>query len=179
MVAKCPKVYAWRTFVAFVNKSFGHRLVGQSHPLLDSIALSLFTGKLQSRDIKGNPVCAPFGLKGLREAWLLPAEVNRLPIMRRWLISWDPEASEVSATRKLTLAQKVKKFGWKNAMHYEANEIWREIAIAGGKPSIAEISRELHRRAAKSTIVTDGGVIPSAGYIKNHIISARFWSPPK
>jgi len=87
------KVYEWKFFDSFVRAVLDLGLEG-SHPVLDAVAEDLFTGALQRRDNMGNPVEACRLPSDLSKSFLLPSEVNALPIMSKWRLSWDPESED-------------------------------------------------------------------------------------
>ena len=92
-------VYSWKVFDSFVRKEWDQSSETESHPVLDEVARDLHTGALQSRDMQGRPV-QPWRLPThLAKCYLLPAEVNARPIMKRWLLTWNPELKEPTSPR--------------------------------------------------------------------------------
>ena len=123
-------VYPWGTFDSFARTACKHKPKpkGGSHHVLDVVASDLRTGDLQRRDKRGHPI-EPWRLPShLAKSYLLPVEVNARPIMKRWLLTWNPEQKK---PRQLTPQQEVKKFGWKGALQLEAARI-RASYKAGG-----------------------------------------------
>lgn len=81
-------VYSWGDFVTFIHESYEIEPDIGSHPILDQVATDLLSGKLQRRNSKGHPIAPWQSTDELRESYLMPAEVDELPIMKSWRLSW-------------------------------------------------------------------------------------------
>ena len=165
-------VYSWKVFDSFVRTACNHKPKPKwgSHHVLDVVASDLRTGDLQRRDKRGHPI-EPWLLPShLAKCYLLPAEVNARPIMKRWLLTWNPEQEK---PRQLTPQQEVKKFGWKGALQLEAARIRASYKAGGGRVIGTYLATLVHAYAVKNNITTDGVLIPSGAYIRSHVTSKK------
>jgi hypothetical protein len=82
------EVYSWGDFVRFIHEICEIEPDIGSHPILDQVAADLHFGKLQRRNSKGHPITPWQSTDELRQSYLIPAEVDELPIMKSWRLSW-------------------------------------------------------------------------------------------
>ena len=162
-------VYSWKVFDSFIRKACNHKPKPKwgSHHVLDVVASDLRTGDLQRRDKRGHPIEPWLLISDVAKSYLLPVEVNARPIMKRWLLTWNPEQEK---PRQLTPQQEVKKFGWKGALQEEEKRIRATKKSGGVKVYKTQLASHLYRYALSNKITTSGGVNPSSEYIRNHVL---------
>lgn len=157
-------VYPWEVFDSFVRKEWDHSSETESHPVLDEVARDLHTGALQSRDMQGRPVQSWQHPAELAKSYLLPSEVNARPVMKRWLMEWNPEQKS-----GLTPQEEVDKFGWLGALKLEEKR-HRALLKAGGiRFHNTQRAEYLRTYAVKHKIRNSRGEIPSVGSIRNGV----------
>ena len=76
------------------------------------------------------------------------------------------------------VAQLIQNHGWKATLQMEANWRWKEQKSLGVKPVLTRIAEQVHQLALKHQIRGNNGTIPTAGYIRSHVISRKAWTPP-
>ena len=159
-------VYLWEVFDSFVRREWDHSSETESHPVLDGVARDLHSGALQSRDMQGRPV-KPWRLPShLSKCYLLPAEVNARPVMKKWLMEWNPEQES-----GLTPQEEVDKFGWLGALKLEEKR-HRALLKAGGiRFHNTQRAEYLRAYALKHKIPTSRGEVPSVGTIRNALFN--------
>ena len=174
------EVYRWRDFDSFVRKTLKLKSKTSSNEVLDTVAKDLISGKLRARNRLGHPLKLSPGPTQLALCYLSPAEVDGLPIMTEWGLCWDTFIKNKATSKKpASIKRQLKSIGWKATLQAEATRVWNDIKKLGGKPSLNTIAKQLHKFAADNSIRTDRGVVPSVGYIGNHVISRQHWTIPK
>ncbi len=164
------KVYPWGDFDSFVRKACVHKSKTESHPVLDAVASDLHTGDLQRRDKLGHPT-QPWQLPTeVAKSYLFPEEVNARPIMKTWLLTWNPAQKQ---PKKQTPRAEVKAYGWKGALQAEGGRIRAKYKSKGLEIPNTRLSNLLHAYAVKHGIKTDMGRVPGAEYIRNHVIPKK------
>ncbi len=164
------KVYPWKVFNSFVRKAYKHKSKTDSHPVLDAVASDLHTGDLQRRDKLGHPT-QPWQLPTeVAKSYLFPEEVNARPIMKAWLLTWDPAQEP---PKKLTPKQEVDELGWKGALQLEEKRIRERFRVDAINISNTELAARLRKYAVKYGIHTNTGRVPEASYIRTHVISKK------
>lgn len=162
-------VYSWEVFDTFVRKACKHKSKN-SHPVLDAVAMDLYTGVLQRRNKLGHPIDSCRLPSELGKSFLLMDEVNARPIMKQWLLVWTPVQRQ---PRKPTALQEVKKYGWKMALQLEAQRIQDSYKAGGGRVIGTLLAIRVHAYAVKNSITSDGKKIPSSEYIRSHVVSKK------
>ena len=171
------KVFEWKFFDSFVRAVLDLGPKG-SHPVLDAVAEDLFTGALQRRDSMGNPV-EPCRLPSdLSKSFLLPSEVNALPIMSKWRLSWDPESEDElipnqPTHRGLTPQEEFEEYGWKGALQLEEKRLRAKHKDAEVDLTNARLAKLVGDYAAKYKIVAERGKAPDPEYIRTHVLSKK------
>jgi len=97
---------------------------------------------------------------------------RRLPMGNRWCLVDDgvpgePMADDVSRPEH-----------WKMRVQVEATAEWKRIREMNCNPTRASIRPHLLRRCKENDVFTKGGINPSDGYLRTHVLSARHWNPP-
>lgn len=171
------KVYEWKFFDSFVKAVLDLGLEG-SHPMLDAVAEDLFTGALQRRDNMGNPV-EPCRLPSdLSKSFLLPSEVNALPIMSKWRLSWDPESEDElipnqPTHRGLTPQEEFEEYGWKGALQLEEGRLRAKYKDANLKLPNVQLAKLLGAYAKKYNIVAGREKVPDSEYIRVQVLTKK------
>ena len=158
------QVYPWGTFDSFVRKECGHSSETESHPVIDEVARDLHTGALQSRDMQGRPVQPWQHPAELAKSYLLPSEVNARPVMKRWLMEWNPEQKS-----GLTPQEEVDKFGWLGALKLEEKRHRALLKAEGISFHTTQRAEHLRVYAVKHKILNRRGEIPAVGSIRNGV----------
>lgn len=162
------RAQSWRTFTSFIKQACNFEPNQNSNAVLDELAKDLYTGVLQRRNELGHPIEPWERPSDLAESYLFVDEVNARPVMVKWRLVWSPEPERPET---LTPSQEVEQFGWKGALQLEEKRI-RALFTAGGiKIANTTLSERLQGYAKTHDIRTVGGVVPSANYIRNWVIS--------
>lgn len=169
-------VYKWADFSSFVMQKTNWGADDRCPAILDCVARDLLLGRLVRYDLHGIPADPPKTAGAVSRSFLDPIAVNRLPVMKQWRLRWLPGATSGHAL--LTPAQRREQFGWKATLHQEAVRYWLGLKAVGGTPTLVGAASELHRFATRYGIKTDHGRIPSAIYIRTHVISRKHWQVP-
>ena len=177
MQGSIQTVFSWRAFATFVHKQTRYKAQQTAHPVLDAVARELFTGSLMRRNRKGYPIKPWSEPSDLRRSYLDPVEVNQLTIMKQWRLVWTP-APLTKRPKTPTVAQELERHGWKAILQIEATRIWQEQKSFGVKPVLTRISDQVHKFALMHKIQGDHGRVPTAGYIRSHVISRKAWTRP-
>jgi len=177
MQGSLQTVFSWKAFATFVYKQTGYKAPQTAHPVLDAVARELLTGSLMRRNRKGHPTKPWSGPLDLRRSFFDPVEVNQLTIMKQWRLVWTP-APLTKRPKTPTVAQQLKRLGWKATLQIEATRIWQEQKSLGVKPVLSRIAEQLYQFALKHQIQGDRGRVPTAEYIRNHVISPKAWTRP-
>jgi hypothetical protein len=171
------KVYEWKFFDSFVRAVLDLGPKG-SHPVLDAVAEDLFTGALQRRDSMGNPV-EPCRLPSdLSKSFLLPSEVNALPIMSKWRLSWGPESEDElipnqPTHRGLTPQEEFEEYGWKGALQLEEGRLRAKFKDANLKLPNVQLAKLLGAYAKKYNIVAGREKVPDSEYIRVQVLTKK------
>jgi hypothetical protein len=67
---------------------------------------------------------------------------------------------------------------WKMRIQAEAAEHWRYLRSIGTNPTRASIRAHLLRWCVTNNVKTSGGINPSDGYLRTHVLSGKHWTPP-
>jgi hypothetical protein len=164
------EVYSWGDFVTFIHESCEIEPDIGSRPILDQVAADLLSGKLQRRNSKGHPIAPWQSTDELRESYLMPAEVDELPIMKSWRLSW---VEIIKLGPQLTATQEYKQFGWKGALKLEANRIRADRKKVGLSIPNTDLSTLLAKYAAENNIKTVQGKAPNSEYIRSYVLTNR------
>ncbi len=158
IMKKTIEVYTWATLASFVRDARNFKENQNSNEVLDVLAKDLYTGDLQRRDTSGYPTKPWEHILELGKSYLLPAEVNARPVMKKWLLEWSPEAEK---TKILTSGQKVEQFGGKGALNLKEKRIRSSSKAAGIKISNTMLAGQFQVCALHNDIRTDEGVTPT------------------
>lgn len=173
------QVYRWKEFDSYVRKALKIRSKTDSNAVLDTVATALISGSLLARHKDGYPLRNCPNATQLSLCYLSPIDVDRLPIMAAYGLSWVAYLIESTRPKPIPVKRQLKSIGWKATLQAEAARLWVEIKKVGAKPSLKGISLELHKFALNNNIRADRGKIPSQGYINTHVVSRKNWTTPK
>jgi hypothetical protein len=161
---KNKQVFIWETFYTFIRQTYRLEPSQRSHDILDVLAKDLYTGDLQRRDTSGYPIEPWQRPSDLAESYLFVDEVNARPVMKKWLLEWNPERDN-----RLTPQEEVDKYGWLGALKLEEAR-HRALLKAGGiRFHITQRTAHLHAYAVKHNITNRRSEIPAIGTIRNAV----------
>lgn len=67
---------------------------------------------------------------------------------------------------------------WKMRIQAEATRLMLSLRKSGASPTVASILGKLVAWCQENDIKTDGGITPSAGYLKTHVLGGKHWKRP-
>lgn len=105
-----------------------------------------------------------------------PEGMNQLSTEEKPAMVSAPKTAEKSS--EPTIAEQLQSLGWKAALQIEATRLWKEQKSLGVKPVLRTIAERLHKFALLHQIQGNNGRIPSAEYIRSHVISRKGWTRP-
>ena len=93
----------------------------------------------------------------------------------QWDQKWD---QEVDAVAKIGV--KVKDVAnWKMQVQIKAAELMTTLRQKGANPTVYSILPKLVEWCHENNIRTETKIIPSAGYLRTHVLGAKHWTPPR
>lgn len=67
---------------------------------------------------------------------------------------------------------------WKMQVQAEAAAYWLRLRKSGANPTRGSIRPHLLRWCKENNVKTPGGINPSDGYLRTHVLSGKHWTPP-
>ena len=67
---------------------------------------------------------------------------------------------------------------WKMRIQAEAADEWRRLRAMNCNPTRASIRPHLLKWCKQNNVKTGGGINPSDGYLRTHVLSGKHWAPP-
>ena len=67
---------------------------------------------------------------------------------------------------------------WKMRVQAEAADEWRRLRAMNCNPTRASIRPHLLKWCKQNNVKTGGGINPSDGYLRTHVLSGKHWAPP-
>lgn len=67
---------------------------------------------------------------------------------------------------------------WKMRVQSAAAEHWKTLRASGANPTVNSIVDWMARWCKENDVRTDGGVNPSSGYLRTHVLGGGHWTPP-
>ena len=68
---------------------------------------------------------------------------------------------------------------WKMVIQAEAAARFKRLRAAGSSPVVYSILDDMVMWCRANDVKTDGGVFPSAGYLRTHVLGGKHWTPPR
>ena len=68
---------------------------------------------------------------------------------------------------------------WKNQIQAAAYEHWITLRASGANPTVHSILDRMANWCSQNDVKTDGGIHPSSGYLRTHVLGGKHWTPPK
>lgn len=69
--------------------------------------------------------------------------------------------------------------GWKMKVQKAATLHWKDMRTAGGNPTVSSIVDSMAKWCRENSVLTDGGINPSANYLRTHVLGGKHWMPPR
>ena len=158
----------------------------------------IIAGKLLVRHANGEPMTDDpkfFEMGGAKRPHLTENEGNDWLKKNRYLEVWKPapEQPEVvpvvevpaqTADTKAKAAPKVKKppintNNWKMKIQSEAASRFKRLQKSGASPTVHSIVGDIAKWCRDNDVKTDGGIYPSANYLRTHVLGGKHWAPPR
>jgi hypothetical protein len=86
----------------------------------------------------------------------------------------SPVPQPLTDTNTASKGQKL----WKMQAQAIAAELWTTLRKSGANPTVAGIVDRVAQLCAEKGVLTDIGIDPSPGYLRQHVLRARHWTPP-
>ena len=129
------------------------------HELIDAVAVQALNGSEPEKTYRR--------LKGIPEpehaSTALPAETPQDTVSAQ-------SGSEAKALDALP--------DWKSRIQIEAAEYMRVLRKSGANPSAHSILDRMTKWCKDKDVKTDGGIYPSRGYLRTHVLGGGHWTPP-
>jgi hypothetical protein len=71
------------------------------------------------------------------------------------------------------------KSNWKMQIQTEAFRLFKTLRATGASPTVHSILPTIASWCRTHNVKTDGGIFPSEGYLRTHVLGGRHWSPPQ
>jgi hypothetical protein len=68
---------------------------------------------------------------------------------------------------------------WKMKVQAEAAAHMKSLRQSGANPTVHSIVARMQKWCADNNVKTDGGIVPSAGYLRTHVLGGKHWSAPR
>jgi hypothetical protein len=101
-----------------------------------------------------------------------PASPTPLPLDAEQVRHAPAEEQELGATEPNAE-------NWKMRIQAEATSMIQRGREHGAQPTVYSIIGDLARWCVKNNVRTANGIHPSAGYIRAHVLSSKYWKAPK
>jgi hypothetical protein len=141
----------------------------------DFITTLLFSkvleGRLPAIDSAGHKVAVPATPIQFDNLHVTEPEVNDVLYEAGYRFTWTPK---IRKTKPKSVA-----INWKQRYQSEASDYYQRTWRNNATPNRSNCADTLAKWGALNKIETDLGRIPSAGYLREHVIGTRHWTPPK
>jgi hypothetical protein len=68
---------------------------------------------------------------------------------------------------------------WKMRIQVEATSYFLRLRANGASPTVHSMLDDLVIWCRANDVKTDGGIFPSAGYLRTHVLGGKHWEPPR
>jgi hypothetical protein len=68
---------------------------------------------------------------------------------------------------------------WKMKVQAEAAARFKRLRAAGSSPTVHSILDDMVTWCRANDVKSGGGVFPSAGYLRTHVLGGKHWTPPR
>lgn len=68
---------------------------------------------------------------------------------------------------------------WKMLAQGAAAEHWKALRASGANPTVSSITAWVARWCIENRVFTDGGINPSANYLRTHVLGGKHWTSPR
>lgn len=68
---------------------------------------------------------------------------------------------------------------WKMQVQTIAADLWSDLRASGANPTVASICPLVAKKCREFDIRTDSNINPSQNYLRTHVLSAKYWTPPQ
>jgi len=89
-----------------------------------------------------------------------------------------PPAKETQQVASLESKPEPEFANWKMRVQAEATARFLRLYGAGANPTISSIKDDLAVWCRENKVVTDSGIVPSAEYLRTHVLSSSHWKRP-
>jgi hypothetical protein len=98
----------------------------------------------------------------------------------QWLLASGIQVKLKAPRRKITQQTKTHatKGIWKMQIQAEAAQLFKRLRASRASPTVHSILPTIVQWCRTNNVKTDGGIFPSEGYLRTHVLGARHWSPP-
>jgi hypothetical protein len=142
-----------------------------SDPITTLLFNKVLTGQLPAIDSTGHKVDVPKTLIQFDKLHVTESEANDVLHEAGYRFTWTPK---IRKTKPKSVAM-----NWKQEYQAEATAYYIRTWGHGATPNRSNCADTLARWGALNQKTTDLGKIPGAGYIREHVIGTRHWTPPK
>jgi hypothetical protein len=67
---------------------------------------------------------------------------------------------------------------WKMRVQVAAAERWERLRALNTNPTVSSILSDMVKWCRENEVCTDGGITPSEGYLRTHVLGGKHWTPP-
>lgn len=150
---------SWRTFDGFEK--------------IDGVLMRYAQGMLTNDEPDFETVPADCRVSGYDVHALADAFHDRTPDEPRALAT-APEVAKSASDADAAAATH-----WKMRVQAQAADKFVRLRKSGANPTVYSILDDLVRWCAENDVRTERGVIPSANYLRVHVLSGKHWTPPR
>ena len=167
-----PKHGLWRVDELVTRLAFKNNLSSDAASEIERSAyIAINSGELKSHDPETslhnkNPVnYTPLVTSEEFLTWLKQSGSQLKPI--------KPRRAQANLKQNAAV-----KGNWKMQIQAEAFRLFKALRANGSSPSVHSILPTLASWCRTNNIKTDGGIFPSEGYLRTHVLGGKHWSPP-
>lgn len=107
------------------------------------------------------------------EGFNLPS-TNPSLIQQASAIATNPCVSSTNASGVISKPDN----GWKSKIQIEAASHMKTLRKSGASPTVHSILDRMVDWCRNNDVKTNGGIYPSSGYLRTHVLGGKHWTPP-
>jgi hypothetical protein len=105
---------------------------------------------------------------------LMAPEPSTQPVPMPEAVAPAPAGADDEAKQKDT----PQLLNWKMRVQVAAAERWERLRALNTNPTVSSILSDMVKWCRENEVCTDGGITPSEGYLRTHVLGGKHWTPP-
>jgi hypothetical protein len=115
----------------------------------------------------------------LLESAIEKKELTLLNFASKLPINDEPGQRAAPDPAAVVKASEIEPSQWKMKIQIEAAARMVRLRAANANPTVHSIINDMARWCKDNEVKTDGGIFPSASYIRTHVLGGKNWTPPR